>query len=309
MYEGEITEKNKEDNVSITPVRDEITNDDIQQCIEKRAERRPEDFDMATVEKCIKKVHMKMNVSSAENRIDVLVLDYINALESAGFGSIRTDCPKLAIGHTYERLKPPLLKELVDDEFKKYEKNGLRKEDFNFFIAELVKLAKIAERTGAGRRNSVQSSNEDKSSQKNSKNDNSRQKRGRGNGEGRNEKKVEEEPTKKRKKSTPPSLHPDCNESHNLDQCPICKNDAPLRAKLLKQYRERKASENAYQGKKTMNRLGKDSTLEQSTLFSAKPNQYVEALVVADQGSDVNLMPPDVFEKLIKADPKIQWYI
>eukprot|EP00171_Calliarthron_tuberculosum_P023513 IDg23513t1 len=104
-YEREISEKNKEEGVEITlasyltsvdrPVLelmwlrkyierdslDEITEDDVKECISHRARRKPGDFEIAAVEKTISNVHIKMSIPGAENRIDTLLLDYKKALD------------------------------------------------------------------------------------------------------------------------------------------------------------------------------------------------------------------------------------
>ncbi len=99
------------------------------------------------MEKAVAKVHMKMSISGAEDRSNTLLLDYKRALESAGYGKFPLECPKLAIRHIHERLKPPILKEMVEDEFEKQETKGLRKKDFYYFISEVVRLPETVEKT------------------------------------------------------------------------------------------------------------------------------------------------------------------
>ena len=72
-------------------------------------------------------MHIKLGIPGAELRIDTLLLDYKRALESAGYSTFTADCPKLAIAHIYERLKPQILKEMIQDEFDKQDSKGLRK--------------------------------------------------------------------------------------------------------------------------------------------------------------------------------------
>ena len=42
-----------------------------------------------------------------------------------------------------------------------------------------------------------------------------------------------------------------------------------------------------------------------STLFTAKFNETIHALVLADNCSDDNLMPPDIFDKLKACNPRV----
>ncbi len=94
---------------------EDITEIDVKRCIEERSTRKPGDFEVASVEKAVAKVQMKMSISGAEDRSNILLLDYKRALESAGYGKFPLECPKLAIRHIHERLKPPILKEMVED--------------------------------------------------------------------------------------------------------------------------------------------------------------------------------------------------
>ena len=133
-YEREVSEKNKEPGVDIHLASyitcvdhnvldlfverqyikkncvEDVTDQDILQCINSRCDRRKGDFEITDVVRAIRSVHIKLGIPGAEPRIDTLLLDYKRALESAGYSTFTADCPKLAIAHIYERLKPQILK-------------------------------------------------------------------------------------------------------------------------------------------------------------------------------------------------------
>ena len=88
-----------------------------------------------------------MYIPGAEPRIDTLNLDYKRALEAARYPNFSKDCPKLAIGHIFDRLKPKILKEKMEDEFEKQYAKGLRKKCFRIFLAVMIKLSDTVEKS------------------------------------------------------------------------------------------------------------------------------------------------------------------
>jgi len=231
-YELEVQEKNKEDGVEITPAGyitsvdrtllkvlfkrgyivansfEDITDDDIRECIGRKSVRPEDDLDLSAVESCIRHVYIKMNVPGAENRIDTLVWDYLKVLEDSGFEDFPEKCPKLAIGHIYDRIKPPLLKQMMKDEFDLQDKNHLRNKDFYVFIKELVKLGKAVEKTS---RQPSTDQHQRPSYGKRKRDAVDVVKRGEGST-------VKEGSSSGRqsKKQKPSCLHPDCKEHHYL---------------------------------------------------------------------------------------------
>ena len=105
----------------------EVTDQDVLECISSRCERRKGDFEITDVVRAIRNVHIKLGIPGAEPRIDTPLLDYKRALESARYSTFTADCPKLAIAHVYERLKPQIPKEMIQDEFDKQDSKGSRK--------------------------------------------------------------------------------------------------------------------------------------------------------------------------------------
>lgn len=329
-YERELEEKNKEPGVSVSKAsyltsvdhivlelfvqrkyiqRDsvkDVTEEDIIDCINKRAERPKGEFELSDVEKAVKSVRMKMSIPGAEPRVDSLLLDYKRALESAGYSAFPADCPKLAIKHIMDRIKPPLLKDMMEDEFEKQDSRGLRKKNFDYFISELVRLAKIVEKTSSRRHQQVgeDKHKDDKGSKTKDRNkrkhDRGKDKGGTGSGDSGGKLGT------KRGRDPPPCLHEKCkkkNLCHWLNDCDECRNDPSMKKKLLDEYRKSQGGRREKRDK-NMGRMGTDES-SHPTLFSAKFSETVEVLVLVDNGADDNLMPPGIFERLLKDDPKL----
>lgn len=274
----------------------DITEQDLIKCIESRAVRSKGDFEVADVDKAVKSVRMKMHVPGAEPRVDTLLLDYKRALEAAGYSGFPIDCPKLAIGHIMDRIKPPLLKEMMIDECEKQDSKGLRKKNFRYFIKELVRLATIVEKTS--RRSSHTDANPPKTKDEKSGRSKTKPKGGRGGSETSNG-----DRDKKRSRDAPLCLHELCkkkNLKHWLNECDHCKDDPAKKKELLETYWK----ENGGKRPKKMGRMG--CSTEDPTLFTATFADTIEALVLADNGSDDNLLPPDMLKKLLQCKPDLK---
>ncbi|CAN8069119.1 unnamed protein product [Agarophyton chilense] len=211
-YEREVLEKNKDPGVNITlasyatsvdhnvleqfidrqyiqreSVAD-VTEEDLLDCINRRCERPKGEFELSDVEKAIKSVRLDMSILGAEPGIDTLVLAYKRALEASGYSNFTRECPKIAIGHIHDRLKPSILKDMMEDEFEKQHSKGLHKKDFRYFISELVRLAEIVEKTSSRRGHSHGDKDGKKPDRKNGRRDKPSGKEGKS---GRNNKRTE----------------------------------------------------------------------------------------------------------------------
>ena len=134
----------------------DVTEENVNACIDKLAKRDTTELDLADVEKAISHVRIKMNIPWAEPRIDIIILDYKRALEAAGYPNFSKDCPKLVIRHIFDWIKPQILKEIMEDEFEKQDSKALRKKCFITFLSVLTRLADTVEKIFAEKIETIQ---------------------------------------------------------------------------------------------------------------------------------------------------------
>lgn len=104
------------------------------------------------------------------------------------------------------------------------------------------------------------------------------------------------------KRYKPSCLNPDCDGHHFINECPMTRKET--QKELLKEYRKAK---NAISSIGHIGRIGNGRDEENSSLFKAEfCNGKVEVTVLADQGADVNLIPPHVFEHIKAAKPQTE---
>lgn len=290
----------------------EVTEEDIFECTSKRCERSKGDYELPDVEKAIRNVRMKMSITGAEPRIDNLWLDYKRALESAGYPSFPYGCPKIAIGHIYDKLRPPLLKEMMAEEFEKPDAKGLQKKDFVYFIKEVVRVAQDVERTCFRRPafHSVSAASYGKQHHNLGKNK-TKKRHDLAKGTRRDKVTIEGRAASencKRGRDAPLCPHPDCKakgECHYVKYCPFLKDNEELRNKLLQEWRKENGKERKKRSRNMKSMAAKDYE-NHSTLFRSKFLQSVEAEVLADNCADDNLMPPAIFESIRNTVPGLE---
>lgn len=321
VYENTVAEKNKESGVNIplasyrvsvehnvlrmmwrakwivSDSLESITDNDIKTCVRDRSKRNLDTLNSEEVDAIVKKVRMKMHIREAESRVWTLALDYEKALEDAGFKDVLDRFPHIAIEHMAQKCEPTLLKSTMRDLMKVRKAEGFHKNDFFRFVGVMAAKATVIQET---LRLQQPSDNE----KKNRKEDPKRKTRDGEGDKGKGQKsdgvKSTTDNTASSKKRKISCLNSKCNEHHLVKDCPIT-SDAE-KERLLEEYRKKKKDKSLKKDAKKVAKLTKAECLNHSTLFSASfLDGAVEATVMADPGSDDNLMPQSVFCALAKA--------
>lgn len=104
------------------------------------------------------------------------------------------------------------------------------------------------------------------------------------------------------KKFIPKCLNPDCDEHYWLKDCKIISKEKKVQ--LYKEYRESRARSKVLNG--SVRHLKKKNITRHSALFTVTfSHGGVEVVLLADQGSDPNLISPETLSDLCKTNPSI----
>eukprot|EP00737_Agarophyton_chilense_P000949 gb/GEZJ01001057.1/.p1 GENE.gb/GEZJ01001057.1/~~gb/GEZJ01001057.1/.p1 ORF type:complete len:583 (-),score=92.79 gb/GEZJ01001057.1/:1849-3597(-) len=271
LYEKQISEKNRELGLTITPTSfkasiddsllkifitaewisatavSEITEDELTKCIKERASFKPEGNDLFRIENIIRNVKMDMSLKEAEGRVWTLQYPYVTVLEAAGMQDLPEQKPHIAIKHILKRVKPPRLRTRMKNIVEWRKDEGFEKKDFGAFMRELAKQAKKLEEE-------LETEGSQESDTDNSETDSGATRRHGGKSGQKNKQRVgkkrsrqDEEKTasskdspasKKAKADLPPCLNPKCDGHHFISKCPNSSED--VKDTLRKEYRERK---------------------------------------------------------------------
>lgn len=171
VYERQIAEKNAESGVQVplTTYRNPITKpvldmfvtacwvpvesvDDIQEehlraCVEERAHVSPQEYDLAQIERYLKKVKMDKSTKSASLELQVLRLGlkYSTTLENLGYSEFIEKQPQLAVEHVLKRVSHEQLRNRMLLTIKLRKEEGFKK-NYKAFMRKLVKEAKQIDR-------------------------------------------------------------------------------------------------------------------------------------------------------------------
>lgn len=289
---------------------DDITEDHLKASIEERAKVNPGDYDLAQIEKGICKICMDRSVKTLEMQVWQLGLQYATKLEEIGYSKVIQMQPKLAIGHILRRIshlqlrkRMKLTLKLRKEEFKK---------DYQLFMRETAKEARALDRHDAAS-NFDESDNSDSAIDiPNPNSGDFKSSEGRCRSRNRNKGKLNQKnvalrshrdhhamsiPVSK-KRWRPDCLNKKCNQKHFLNECET--TSAEEKQRLLAAYRESKRS------KGTVGNLGSQDVEDDSSLSSATfCNGAVETTVMADQGSDANVLPPHILSQILTSNPDL----
>lgn len=298
---------------------DHITELQIRQCIEDRCHRVLDGEHLHIIEDAVKKVAMKMQIFEAEDRVWTMHRDYLTCLRSAGYEELPNHKPHIAIQHVLKRLKPQQLRSRIQSIIKWRKDEQFDKKNFNAFMREVAAQAKKLQEEKAFESGYISDSDTDKGqkvdtrtrsfaqrvfpkslggrytsspSLRNTKTNNHTHVKRSVNIDGvapSNKRKREEEGDR-----LPACLNPKCKERHFIFQCPI--SDDATKTRLRNEYRlAKKARIDKGKIASVIDQNGR----HHSALFSAAfLKGSVTCHVLADQGADANLLPPDVFEQL-----------
>ncbi|PXF40026.1 hypothetical protein BWQ96_10260 [Gracilariopsis chorda] len=283
---------------------EDITEQHLRQCVEERARVNPEEYDLAQIERDLKYVRMdKITKSnSLEMQVLRLGLKYSTTLENLGYSEFIEKQPQLAVEHVIERVTLEQLRKRMLLTIKLRKEEGFKK-NYKAVMRELVKEAKQIDRhetaKGFKARSNFSDSDDDLEHKEGPKPDRAnkdRRKKNGASGSGSNGK--SNAGKEKPKRDRPSCLNPVCDGHHYMNECPITSDED--KKKLVAEYHEakraRKGAEKKRKGDKYKGNIGTVDGAEiekNSSLFSATfCTGAVEGIVLADQGSDINVIPP-----------------
>ncbi len=246
-----------------------------------------------------------MHISDWKGRIATLVHDHSVALESIGCEDFPEEHPTIAIKHIFDRLKPQRLQTCIQHEFVVRESEKLKENDFYRFIGVLMKKAEVVSESirtapidiGSGSvSGGIDKRKSDKSALAPSKRCKKLCPRGkRGNAHHKSSSIHPINDTSRGSKDDdklPKCLNPRCNGRHLVKNCPNTSEE--LKKKLLTElYANVKESRFDRKNKLALNMMHGTSS-HNSSLFTGIFCDNISVVVMADNGSDDNLMPPHV---------------
>ena len=314
-----------------------VTEEQLKELIERNARIDPADYDLALLESELRHVRMERagRNSSLERQVWRLCLKYTSKLQKCGYDEFVKKQPKLAVKHLVRRISHPQLKSRMILTLRLRKEDGFGK-DYTSFVQELAKEARAVDRqeiaarfatekdkSGYGfdsesdRELEVAARSLPKHKRQNSVQQWPRQRDAGGNlGENRKTGATTggvsaRNISNKRKRELPVCLNPRCGERHFLNDCPKLSIDEKKR--LKREYhdarRQRHGSEEDGKpqgGRAGIRKIEGSFQLENTSLFSASfCSGAVEAVLLADSGSDITVLPPSLFAKLSRADPKL----
>lgn len=289
------------------PTVDEITEAHLKNCVEDRARVKPEDYDLAQIERGIKDVRLNKS-RNLEMQVWQLGLRYATTLENLGYSAFISSKPKLAIDHILKRITHEKLSNRMKLTYK-LRKEEL-KENYLLFMRELAKEAKACDRHDAA---SVSADQNDGSDSDRCDKESIKSRDGRRH---RKQKKgrpfvkdtiTERKPTdgdSSKKRSRPHCLNPNCDDRHFMNECP--NTTAAKKKELLDAYRA-KTPKFSKDRSGSVGQISSSKKEESCSLFEATfCDGAVEVSVLAEQGSDVNLTPPHVLDLIKKSDSTLK---
>lgn len=293
--------------VPVSSVED-IAEAHLKTCIEERAKIKPEDYDLAQIEKGVSKIRMEKSQKSLEMQVWRLGLQYATKLEDLGYSTFIASQPKLAIGHILKRLSHEQLRKRMKLTLKLRKKE--LKNNYQLFLRETAQEARALDRHDAA--NAFEESKSDSDIDKAPGSNNPSSNRTKTRTKKGSNKRSEPEKDKgsssgqtgpaNKKRWIPDCLNPKCKEKHFMTDCEMTSPED--KQKFLAAYHEGK------KGKGKGGKIGQltgDNLEEHSSLFSASfCNGAVETTVLADQGADASILPSHLLEKLRKADPQLK---
>jgi len=337
IYEKQIQERNREPGLNLNPTSyrasiddsdlrifltagwveaadiSSITEDDLKEGVKKRSIRTVGGEQLHIVEETVKGVKMDLNIPEAEDRVWTLHRKYLRVLQSAGFSDLPTTKPHIAIGHILKRVKPQTLRKRMKDIVLWRKDDKFDKKDFRAFMRELASQAKKLEdeQSNAAKFGGINDSSDESGSESENGNTNRKPSKGKRNKNNKNnagssgshENKPNSKKRKREDSELPPCLYEPCRKKggrHFLNKCPTCPPEE--RSKLIEEYRAKKKKRTTHEDiKGRVHLLTSDQIDSHSALFHASfADGRIESVVLTDQGSDVNLISPNLFKLLIK---------
>ena len=280
---------------------EEISEDQLKDCVKGRSHIDPSDYDLAQIEKGIAHVKLENSSSRLEMRVWELDLQYSKALKEMGYSEFIQKKSEIAVKQIIRRISHKQLKKRVLLTYKLRKKE--LESDYGKFMREVAREGAAIDRQEAAslydkKSMETDSENEDVSERKRKRSKNKKSKRDRPSDDERGSK-----DTTSSKRQKPDCLNPKCTGKHLLRDCPNTTKEEAL--SLFKKYKEARGNKNK------ANANGNVGLVEQSVrttnLFRATLcSGAVEVIAKADQGSDINVLSPSVLLQMKKADPNLK---
>ncbi|CAN8074719.1 unnamed protein product [Agarophyton chilense] len=242
-----------------------------------------------------------------------------------------TQKPHIAKKHIIKGIKPARLRQRMKDIVESQRYGGFEKNYFGAFMHERARKAKSLEQEQESEQELASSSesyssSEEKTQVRKRKRKNSKQRIWERRRDKKRPKSVgfpneeiwnsspKQGAVNKANNELPPCFNPECDGFHFIDQCLI--STMEQKAKYRNEYKARKRLEreakSAGQRREPMkkgqfHRIGVEEIDSHSALFSVTFRQdAVEVFVMADQGSDVHIVPEDIFKTLQSSAPGLK---
>jgi len=331
IYERQVSEKNTEAGVQIplTTYRNSIdsailelfvvaewvpvTEEQLRKCVREHARVDPKEYDLARIERELAGIKLEKadNMSNLQRQVWRLCLRYSEKLRKCGNVNFAKQQPKIAVRHIMKRVTHAGLRTRMNLTL------GLRKEELEKVFSKFMRLLaeeSIDRQDSAWQYQAEQYGSEDELEERTSKNRHrgrkggSRSKNhntdavtGRAESKGKNSTGGEK---RKRQRELPLCLLPRCGKHHFIKDCTSATEDE--KSKYLQEYRDKRRKVDKPGGN-----IGgiADSCVDSdnTSLFTANfCNGAVEYTVMADQGFDINVLPPGLLKLISKADPHLK---
>ena len=211
-----------------------IKESSLKSCIECKSVVKEKVYNLGLIEKDLKYLGMDKKVSSWETQTQKLVLKNQQMMLNLGYSTFIQIRAQIAVKHIISKVKHPPLRKRILSQYE-LQKEEL-KEDFGLFVRTSADEAKLIDRSELSN-SAIQPAesdtlysdeevfgipdiNDEPETHDDSGND------------------KESTPSKKRKRTEPDCLNPECDEQHYLKDCP--NTDDSTKEKLWKEYRETK---------------------------------------------------------------------
>lgn len=300
--------------VPVSAIAD-ITEAHLEQVVKDHSRVAPVDYDLAYLERKLqdRKLWKPTRGAGPKQQVWKLCLGYTSKLEACGYAEFIDRHPKIAVHHLLKRLTHKQLRSrmLLALRLRKVELEN----DFSAFMCTVAKEAEAVDRVEVARGlgGNGSDSDSDRSSTERRRKRRRRERRSSPSGErtpkhpksrekdqGRH--KMPSGGSKRKREQTgelPDCLNTKCDKKQFVNNCDITSDSDKKR--LKQEYFEKKRRKEDRVG-----RVQEPVSEDNPSLFSASfLNGGVESAVMADQGSDVTVMPPWLLSDLLKADPSL----
>ena len=305
---------------------EEITEQELKECVEMHSKVPPSNYDLAFLERELRNVAMERRGKECtlERQVWRLCLKYTSALQKCGYDEFVSKQPRLAVQHIMRRISHTQLKARMRLTLRLRKEEGFGK-DFRAFVQELGKEAQALDRHDVASKYHASSKDYFSDSEDEllptppgrlrATMSDYRTRHASQNGKGRRPAPPTDRPNlgssaSKRKRELPDCLNPKCGGKHFINDCQNSSLEEKRRYK--RQYHDAKRSRqqngegngtNRHRTRGGVRHIEQSGLCQNSSLFSASfCNGAVNAAVMADSGSDITVLPSTLLSLIIAAD-------